>query len=305
MTSSQEILDYFEQHRHSRVDAVTTKWLKESGVRLSFKREDLLHLRIPGNKWRKLKYNLVAAAEQQAETIATFGGAWSNHIAAVAAAGSIFGFRTIGFIRGEEHLPLNPVLSQATHDGMQLIYLDRDLYRRKHSAQVIQHLEKDHGPFLLLPEGGSNELAVRGCEEILTERDAAFDLVCCSVGTGGTLAGIIRGLREGQRALGFAALKGAGFLRDEVGDLCGPAALKRDWEIALDYHAGGYAKSNAELDRFMSHFESETAIPLDPIYTGKMIWGVQQMVTAGTIKCGTNILAIHTANHPERQIKLN
>jgi len=141
--------------------------LAARGVRLLLKRDDLIHPGLPGNKWRKLKYNLAAAAEQGHDTLLTFGGAYSNHILATAAAGTYFGFRTIGVIRGEQHLPLNPVLQNATAvHGMQLAYLDRSTYREKHSGSVVADLTRQWGRFYLLPEGGSNDLAVRGCAEL-------------------------------------------------------------------------------------------------------------------------------------------
>jgi 1-aminocyclopropane-1-carboxylate deaminase len=193
--------------------------LTSAGLRLFLKRDDLISPDIPGNKWRKLKYNLEAARKQGHQVLLTFGGAYSNHIRATAAAGYYFGFATVGVIRGEEHLPLNPSLDYAIRHGMRLAYLDRAAYREKMSPEVIAMLCRRFGEFYLLPEGGSNADALRGCAEIPGEIDHRFDLVCCPCGTGGTLAGLAQGLGPGQRALGFSVLKGGEFLGREVSGL--------------------------------------------------------------------------------------
>jgi 1-aminocyclopropane-1-carboxylate deaminase len=180
--------------------------LADAGLRLYLKRDDLINPEIPGNKWRKLKYNIEAAKTQGCNVLLTFGGAYSNHIRAVAAAGYYFGFSTVGVIRGDEHLPLNPSLTYAVSRGMHLTYLDRAAYRNKTSAEVIGALHEQFGEFFLLPEGGSNENAVRGCAEIPAEISQPFDMICCPRGTGGTLAGIAYGLARGRQTLGFAVL---------------------------------------------------------------------------------------------------
>lgn len=181
------------------------------GVRLLLKRDDLIHPELTGNKWRKLKYNLEAARDYGARTLLTFGGAYSNHIRAVAAAGHYFGFATVGVIRGEEHLPLNDTLAYAVSRGMRLAYLDRGTYREKMKPEVIRRLREEFGDFYLVPEGGSNALAIPGCAELVEEIAERFDVICCPVGTGGTLAGIASALGEGQRAIGFSVLKGGDF----------------------------------------------------------------------------------------------
>ena len=255
-------------------------------VRLLLKRDDLIHPEVPGNKWRKLKYNLAAAAEQGHDTLLTFGGAYSNHIRATAAAGSIFGFRTVGVIRGEEHLPLNPVLAFATARGMRLEYVSRTAYRDKPVPP---------GRFYVLPEGGSNALAVRGCAELAEEITEPYDVLCCPVGTGGTLAGLALGLREGARALGFSVLKGGGFLRDET------ARLQREygrensaWSVQTEFHFGGYARRTPELDAFAADFEARHGVRLDRVYTGKMLCGLYAMIRRGEFPPGTRIVAVIT-----------
>lgn len=275
----------------SPVVEVCDERLARSGVRLLLKRDDSIHPDIPGNKWRKLKLNLAAAREQGAGTLLTFGGAYSNHIRATAAAGHYFGFSTIGVIRGEEHLPLNPSLTYAIRQGMQLTYLDRVTYRQKCEPEIIDGLRQRFGDFYLLPEGGSNGLAVRGCAEIPAEINESFDVICCAVGTGGTLAGIAAGLGAGQRALGFSALKGGGFLREEVVRLQHEAYehTTENWSIDLDHHFGGFAKRELEFDAFIADFQARHGITLDLAYVAKMMYGVYDLAEKSAFESGTAI----------------
>jgi 1-aminocyclopropane-1-carboxylate deaminase len=270
--------------------------LESRRVRLLLKRDDLIHPELPGNKWRKLKYNLAAAREQGHSTLLTFGGAYSNHIRAVAAAGWYFGFATIGVIRGEQHLPLNASLSFAVNHGMRLIYLDRSTYRAKHGPEVVERLSREFGEFYLLPEGGSNEHAVRGCAEMPVEISDSFDVICCPVGTGGTLAGIAGGIAGSQRAIGFSVLKGGEFLRAEVEQLQRRAfgSVSRNWSIECGYHFGGYAKRTGELDVFIADFATRHGVELDWIYPAKMIFGVFALAEAGSFAPGTTIVAVVT-----------
>jgi 1-aminocyclopropane-1-carboxylate deaminase len=251
---------------------------------------------LSGNKWHKLKYNLQEAKKQGKQTLLTFGGAYSNHIYAVAAAGRIFNLNTIGIIRGEEHLPLNPTLSFAADNGMKLHYLDRTSYRKKHSSEVIDRLKEEFGDFYLLPEGGTNELAVKGCSEIISKINADFDYLCCPCGTGGTLAGLIAGLNGKKFALGFAVLKGASFLKENVNSLLINSGINsfHNRDINLDYHFGGYAKTDPDLLKFVHRFTALTKFPIEPIYTGKMLFGIYDLASKGFFRNGTKIVAIHT-----------
>lgn len=260
-------------------------------VELFLKREDLIHPHVSGNKFRKLKYNLLQAKADSARTLLTFGGAFSNHIAAVAYAGHLNGLKTIGVIRGEElsNAPLNPTLAFAVNHGMALHFINRDMYRQKSEPDFLNALKMRFGDFYLLPEGGTNRLAVKGCEEILTAADAGFDYICCAVGTGGTLAGIANSATSRQKVIGFAALKGD-FLPNEIKSLTN----KRNWQINNEYHFGGYAKANAELVNFINDFGSKNKIALDPVYTGKMMFGIADLIRRGYFPDGSRILAIHT-----------
>jgi len=249
-----------------------------------------------GNKWHKLKYNIREASKQGKDTLLTFGGAYSNHIYAVAAAGKMFNFNTIGIIRGEEHLPLNPTLSFAKDNGMKIVYLDRASYRKKSSPEIINLLQEKFGDFYLVPEGGTNELAVRGCGEIISKIDIDFDYICCPCGTGGTLAGLISGLSGNRFALGFAVLKGASFLKESVQSLLQNSNNNslQNWDINLDYHFGGYARLNSVLLDFVNRFTSITKIPIEPIYTGKMLFGIYDLSVKGYFNEGSRVIAVHT-----------
>lgn len=267
--------------------------LERHGVHLRLKRDDLVDPEIPGGKWRKLRHNLRAAREQGLTRLLTFGGAFSNHLRATAAAGHRLGFETVGVVRGEEHRPLNSSLAFAADRGMELTYLDRAAYRRKTEPDVLTPLLRRYGPCYVLPEGGSNGLAVRGAAELVGELPPDFDVVVCATGTGGTLAGIATGLTGRQRALGFAALKGGGFLENEVRRLQQDAGeVTANWAIDLDHHFGGYAKRDAVLDGFLADFAARHGITLDWVYEAKMLYGLFARVEAGAFTPGTRIVAV-------------
>ena len=263
-----------------------------NSISVSIKREDLIHPFVSGNKFRKLKYNLLQAKEENQETLLTFGGAFSNHIAAVAYAGKEKGFKTIGIVRGDElrgKIGENPTLVFAQNCGMQLEFISREEYRLKNEASFLENLKEQYGDFYLIPEGGTNELAIKGCQEILTEEDSDFDFVCCSVGTGGTISGIINSALPHQKVLGFPALKGD-FLKDEIRIF----VQSENWDLITDYHFGGYGKVNQDLVTFINQFYNENKILLDPIYTGKMVFGVIDRIQKGYFPAQSKILLIHT-----------
>ncbi|MGB5819864.1 MAG: pyridoxal-phosphate dependent enzyme [Saonia sp.] len=266
--------------------------LSNKQVSLYIKREDQIHPFISGNKYRKLAYNLIAAKKSTLDTILTFGGAYSNHIVATAYAGKEYGLRTIGVIRGEELVEKwqsNPTLSRAREQGMEFHFVSRDTYQKKENESFLSKLEKKFGKCYILPEGGTNALAVRGCEEILTPDDRDFDIICSCVGTGGTMAGIINSSFPNQLVLGFPALKGD-FLKEDIRKF----VHKDNWDLQSAYHFGGYAKVSRELIDFMNNFKHKTQISLDPIYTGKMIFGILDLVQKDYFKPHTKILAVHS-----------
>lgn len=280
----------------SPVEPLSDARLRDKGVHIWLKRDDLIHPEIPGNKWRKLKYNLAEAARANHRTLLTFGGAYSNHVRATAAAGHYCGFTTIGIIRGEEHLPLNPSLAYSVRRGMRLSYLGRAAYRRKSDPDISAGLQRDFGPFYLLPEGGRNELAARGCAEIPAEIDIDFDVICCPCGTGTTLAGIAAGLGPGQSAVGFSSLKGGEFLTADVAELQQRTfgACSNNWRIEFGFHFGGFARKSAELDTFIADFLARHGLALEWVYVAKMMYGVCALAENGTFGPGTRVVAVIT-----------
>jgi 1-aminocyclopropane-1-carboxylate deaminase len=283
-----------------RINSVTAS---RAGVELSLLRLDCMHPWVNGNKWFKLKYNLLEAQKKNYTRLLTFGGAYSNHIYATAAAGNLFGLGTIGVIRGEERLPLNPTLSFAVQQGMQLVYSDRTTYRQKHTITVQQELQQRFGEVFIVPEGGSNLNGIRGCTEILNEANTTFDTVCLACGTGTTLAGIALSLDQNQQVIGFPVLKNGDFLNLEIEQLLTdylasglptPSDSPASWQLLCDYHFGGYAKVNEQLISFSHKFTQEYGIPLDYVYTAKMFYGVMDLLRQGFFPRGDRILLIHT-----------
>jgi len=287
----------FLESKNSSIQQIHLAEISDKEISLFMKREDELHPFISGNKYRKLKYNLVEASKQNKHTLLTFGGAYSNHIAATAAAGFEHDFKTIGIIRGdelaanlEETLKDNPTLKFASEHGMQFHFVSRSAYRNKTTPEFIVKLKEKFGNFYLVPEGGTNSFAVKGCEEILTKEDSKYHVICSSIGTGGTISGLINSSKNHQRVIGFPALKG-NFLQNEIKKY----VLRNDnWSLNTNYHFGGYAKISEELVTFINNFKSETNIPLDPVYTGKMLFGIVDLIKKDYFKKGTKILAIHT-----------
>ncbi|GAA4314300.1 pyridoxal-phosphate dependent enzyme [Pontixanthobacter gangjinensis] len=271
------------------------EFIKEfpGGIELWIKREDLLHPEVSGNKFRKLKYNLLRASEEGKSKILTFGGAHSNHIAATAAAGKILDLGMTGIIRGEElegaEDKWSPTLKYARDCGMKFEFLSREDYREKDTAAFMERLNLKYPDTYIIPEGGTNQLAIQGCEEILSREDKKFDFICASVGTGGTLAGLINSSQVNQKVLGFSALK-ADYLRNEISKM----VKSSNWELLVDHHFGGYAKVNAALINFMNDFSKKHKIILDPVYTGKLVFGIFELVKQGFYPANSKILAIHT-----------
>jgi len=296
---------------------INSEVARDAGVNLYVLRLDLMHPWVNGNKWFKLKYNLLEAKEKNFTTLLTFGGAYSNHIYATAAAGNLFGFRTIGVIRGEQRLPLNPTLSFAVQQGMQLVYLNRQTYRQHNTPALEEYLQQRFGEVFIIPEGGSNLNGVRGCTEIVGDamptvvtelcRSAgyayAFDHICVACGTATTLAGIALSLNHKQRAIAFPVLKNGSFLAQEIESLLtnylasglpSPYTSPADWELVCDYHFGGYAKVNEELLLFSQQFREEHGVPLDYVYTAKMFYGVMDLLKQGFFCKGDSLLLVHT-----------
>jgi D-cysteine desulfhydrase len=271
-------------------------------ITLIIRRLDLVHPQISGNKFFKLKYNFLEAKRQGYQHILSFGGAYSNHIAATAFAAQQFGFKSVGVIRGEElaDRPLNPTLATAQQFGMQLHFVSRDEYRRKQRPEYLAELARHFPEHYVIPEGGTNALAIRGCQEILKENDAKFDVICCAVGTGGTITGVIKASYTHQKVLGFSALKGS-FLEDEIAQL----TKKTNWNILDDYCCGGYAKTSVALMQFIRDFEAEFSIPLEQIYTAKMLMGIFDLIEKNYFPAGSKLLVIHSGGLQGRNISFD
>ncbi|MCX5171424.1 1-aminocyclopropane-1-carboxylate deaminase/D-cysteine desulfhydrase [Streptomyces antibioticus] len=280
----------------SPLQEVADDRFERHGVRLLLKRDDLIHPELIGNKWRKLVPNLERAAGR---TLLTFGGAYSNHLRATAAAGRLLGLPTVGVVRGDELAgrPLNPSLARCAADGMRLHFTDRASYRRKAEPETLAALLRAAGAedAYVVPEGGSNTLAVRGCRALGKELRGRADVVALACGTGGTLAGLAAGLAPQQRALGIPVLKG-GFLGEEIQALQQRAfgARRGDWRLDERFHFGGYARVPAELDAFADDFERRHEIPLERLYVAKSLYALVTLAEEGAFAPGTRLAAVVT-----------
>jgi 1-aminocyclopropane-1-carboxylate deaminase len=261
-------------------------------IELWMKRDDLLHPIISGNKWRKLKYSLDHALSSGADTVISMGGAYSNHLHALAYTGKVLGLKTLGFIRGEQPETLTPTLRDMQNWGMELFVVSRSDYRLLRQYQGSHDLPGLKPRQYWLPEGGAQALALKGVAELVNEIDVLYDILCTPCGTGATLAGIIDAVPDPVSVIGFAALKNAGFLQTDVESLL--PRPSNNWRINLDYHFGGFAKTNAELMAFIADFEFKTGIPLEPVYTGKMMYALYDLIAKHTFKPGQRIIAVHT-----------
>ena len=286
-------------HPPSPLQEVRSPVFEQRGLRLFVKRDDLLHLVISGNKWRKLKYNLLEARRLGCQRLVTFGGAYSNHLAAVAAAGLEFGFSTMGVVRGERVVPLNPTVKYVEKCGMELLYVDRAKFRNNSNISILEDLKINVNACFILPEGGSNCLALPGCAELVREMEVQLgsmpDCICVAGGTGGTLAGIVSGLEGRSQALGVAVLKGD-FLKNDIAELMNHCLCPAwtNWQIRTDYHFGGYAKFKPDLIRFINRFKVEHGIPLDPVYTGKLFFAIFDLAEKGFFNRGQTVVLVHT-----------
>ena len=272
-----------------QTEEIKSSLLKEKDIHLFIKRIDRLHPFISGNKWFKLKYNLLEAKEKGYHTVLTFGGAYSNHIYSTAYIANEMGLNSIGLIRGEEHTPLNYTLNYVTSQGMFLHYVSREDYRKKTDNSFLEGLKRKFGEFYTIPEGGTNNLAIQGVSEILVKEDSQ-DFICCPVGTGGTISGLISSVNKEQKVLGFLSVKD----RDRINIFLKSQFSDNRFNLIDDYCFGGYAKINNELVKFINQFYLEYNIVLDAIYTAKMMFGILELVRANFFKRKSTILAIHT-----------
>jgi len=275
---------------YSPEEEVFYKPINNSGVRLFIKRDDLIHPFISGNKWRKLEYNLLKAEAERKNHLVTFGGAFSNHILATAVAGTKFNFKTTAFIRGEE--ADNQILDLCRLFGMNLVLVSREAYKEKDELYA-QHFGSNTDTFLI-EEGGYGKDAERGCRKIVHELKNTYDYLFCAAGTGATAAGIINGCAERELITEInivSALKGGGFLNAEIDNLL---ETKYPYRLLTDYHFGGYAKTNYSLIEFIKNFSQKTGILLDPVYTGKVLFAIENLAEKNHFKPNSKILMVHT-----------
>ncbi len=262
------------------------------GISLWIKREDLVHPKWGGNKYRKLKYNLLAFQKGDFETLVTFGGLHSNHIYATAAICNELDIRCIGIIRGEEAIE-SPTITFARSLGMQISYVSRAMYKNPQACIELLKLDETH---YIVPEGGTNELAVKGTEEVAKEVYEQLGrwpkAIICPFGTGGTAAGILNGMNGNSELMIFPALKG-NWISPAFSNLL-PNNLLSNFQILTDYHFGGYGKFSQVLIDFISEFYEQTNIPLDPLYTGKMVYGFLDWAKKNPPEGGSEFVIIHT-----------
>lgn len=286
-------LDQLEQSfAASTLTKIEDQRLDHNQIELWMKRDDSLHPVISGNKWRKLKYSLDFVLNAGMDTIISMGGAYSNHLHALAYAGYVLGLKTQGIIRGEQPESLNPALRDMQQWGMTLQFVTRSDYRALRHYKDAQSLPGLTAGQYWLPEGGATALALQGVAELLHEIDIAYDILCVPIGTGTTLAGIINAIPKNLSVLGFSALKNSDFVTGDVESLLNQSVSS--WQINHDYHFGGFAKTTTELCSFMEDFELRTSIPLEPVYTGKMMYGLYDLIKKGYFKSGSRLIALHT-----------
>jgi len=296
-----KLIELEKKFNPSLLTAIHSPLLEQKQIELWVKRDDLIHPVISGNKWRKLKYILDHAITINCHTIISMGGAYSNHLHALAFAGKQLGLKTIGYIRGERPENLSPTLQDIQNWGMELRFISRAEYRelrnyKKYNELPAHYLKKSQDGQYWLTEGGATELALLGVGELVSEIDRVYDVICVPCGTGTTFAGIISSVPEHCIVHGFSALKGAGFLNKDVEKLLNEFSgnKKTNWTIQLDYHFGGFAKRNNALLLFIEDFAQQHGVELEPVYTGKMFYGLFDLIQQDLFKPGQRIIAVHT-----------
>ena len=293
MSAYKKLKDLEQQLSAATIEPVHHPLLEKKDLQLFIKREDRLHPIVSGNKWRKLKYILQHVIETKHDHLISMGGPWSNHLHTLAWVGKELGLRTTGIVRGELPDEKSSTLIDIEECDMQLKFINRIEFRKLREFHEYNSEPADHYKGYWIPEGGANKLALRGIAEMVNEIDIPFDTIALACGTGTTLAGVASALPTDKNAIGFAALKGASFLQNDVNNLLNDHDQK-NWSINLDYHFGGFAKTDQKLFSFMEGFEKQTGIPLEPVYTGKMLYGLFDLIKQDMFGSGQKIIAIHT-----------
>lgn len=286
------MIDIFDSNVTSPIERLSPVSIESKSIELYVKREDLLHPTISGNKWRKLKYNLKYAKDSSYETVITFGGAFSNHIYATAAACQAIGLKSVGILRGEFDAN-NPTTNFARSCGMDIRYIDRASYRNKEHSPAAKAILSEYSNHFLIPEGGSNDLAQKGIQELSDEINATdFDVILVSAGTGATASGILQGIGKNKHLWVFSSLK-SDYLEDEILQKV-DSEKHHQLKFINSYHYGGYGKSPRELINFINDFKAQTNVPLDPIYNGKLMAGFSDLAQKDTLSSRKSYLWIHT-----------
>jgi 1-aminocyclopropane-1-carboxylate deaminase/D-cysteine desulfhydrase-like pyridoxal-dependent ACC family enzyme len=271
------------------ISKINTKIVQEKNIQLDLLRLDLIHPEISGNKWFKLKHNIDFVIQNNYKSIVSFGGAYSNHLHALAFAGKQYNLKTIGIIRGE--VVENETLNDCKKWGMEIHFMSRETYREKYDIHFLKTVQEEFKTSYIIPEGGNNALGQKGCTEILSPKQKEnYDLFCCSIGTGATFTGIVNSLGGEKKAMGFSAIKNGHYIANEIQQ----QTPFSNFELQYEYHFGGFAKLNDSLITFMQQFKSEQQIELDRVYTGKMLFGIFDLIEKNSFQEGTKILAIHT-----------
>jgi len=275
---------------YSPIHQIKNKLFDEKGIEVFIKRDDLIHPIISGNKWRKLKYLLKKASEENKNHLVTFGGAYSNHLLATAAAAAKFGFKATGIVRGEE--VTNDTLFLCRLHGMNLVFTDRESYRDK--PALFKKYFGDDIDAMFIDEGGASAEGAQGCSELIDELTETYDHIFCACGTGTTAAGIINGIKQHQLSTQFHAIpvfKNGEFIKNEIERfLTAPI----DYQLHTAYHFGGYGKTDERLINFIRQFVAETGILIEPVYTGKVLYALYDLAEAGYFMPGSRVLAIHS-----------
>ncbi|CAM2973659.1 1-aminocyclopropane-1-carboxylate deaminase/D-cysteine desulfhydrase [Pseudoalteromonas distincta] len=283
----------FKINENNHIQQIDTTFLKKRKIYLGVKRDDLLHPLISGNKWRKLKYNLAHMQKVKKTELLTFGGAFSNHIHACAAAGKEFNIKTRAIIRGPQLDEDNPTIQFAQQCGMQLHVVNRIEYRQRHDEAYLESLQARFPDAYIIPEGGTNEHALLGCKELVQSLPEHNYLVC-PTGSGGTLAGLIEGSAPTTKVIGVAVLKQADYLNEEIKKLSNKAKNQNNWQLLTEFHGGGYGKFSPELWQFCQEMGRTYNLPLEPIYSGKMMYALWQLIEQDYFAPGSKIIAVHT-----------
>lgn len=286
----------------TQLQAISDPLFANNRIKVWIKREDQNHPKVQGNKWHKLKLNLLEAQSQNKTALLTFGGAYSNHIAATAYAANETGLQSIGFIRGDElennRQNWSHTLKTAHENGMELVFLSRKEYRQRSDEAFLNTLQTQYPHAYILPEGGSNALAVAGFESLmndLQQQCPQWTHLYTAVGTGGTLAGLVKYAppAANRKILGVAALKQADYLLAQIQAWIDDSNVV-DWELLTQYHDGGYGKLSDNLRQFKHRFETDFQVPLDPVYTIKMLNAFYLQLQHGEIPAGSNVILLHT-----------